>query len=190
VTVSPSGGFNGSVDLSASGLPTGATATFVPSTTNSTSTLTVSAAPSLPANSYTFTIAGHSGALSHSTSATLVVQGAATADYSLSISPSSRTVKRGQRTTYSLTISRTNGFAEPVGLSVTDLPTGATASWSQNPATGSSTLTVKTSSSTPVGPFTFTVIGASTQTQVMHTVTAVITLTGKPGNSEWTRSSR
>ena len=190
VTVSPSGGFNGSVDLSATGLPAGATATFVPSTTTSTSTLTVSTAPSLPATSYTFTIAGHSGALSHSTSATLVVQAAATPDYSLSISPSSRTIKRGQRTTYSVTISGTNGFAEPVGLSVTGLPTGTTVSWSQNPATGSSTLTVKTSSSTPVGSFTFTVTGDSTQTHVVHTLTAVLTLTGKPGNNEWTRLSR
>src|SRR5206468_3203826 len=139
---------------------------------------------SLPPGSYPFTVNGQSGALSHSTSATLVVQAAGTADYSLSISPSSRTIKRGQRTTYSVTISGTNGFAESVGLSVTGLPTGTTVSWSQNPATGSSTLTVRTSSSTPVGSFTFTVTGDSTQTHVVHKVTAVLTVTVKPGNNE------
>src|SRR6266478_4551963 len=43
ITVTPQNGFNGSVSLSASGLPSGVTASFNPSSTASTSTLTLSA---------------------------------------------------------------------------------------------------------------------------------------------------
>jgi hypothetical protein len=81
ISVAPSGGFTGTVGLSASGLPTGATASFNPSslTTSGTSTLTVSTANSTPAASYPLTITGTSGSLSQTATATLVVSSSSSA---------------------------------------------------------------------------------------------------------------
>jgi poly(beta-D-mannuronate) lyase len=68
-------GFSGTVTLSISGLPAGATASFNPASVNmiGSSTLTVSTAASTPAGSYTLTITGTSGSLVHNTTVTLVV---------------------------------------------------------------------------------------------------------------------
>jgi hypothetical protein len=70
ITITPSGGFVGPVSLSASGVPTGSNATFNPSSTSSTSTLTVTTTGS-PAGSYVLTITGTSGSLIHTTSVSL-----------------------------------------------------------------------------------------------------------------------
>ena len=77
VNVAPSGGFTGTVSLRASGLPTGATASFNPSsvTTSGSSTLTVTTATSTAASSYPITITGTSGTLSQTATPTLVVSG-------------------------------------------------------------------------------------------------------------------
>jgi hypothetical protein len=80
-------------------------------------------------------------------------------DFSLSVSPASRTVTRGGSTTYTVTINRSGGFAAQVSLSITGLPGGTTGTFSPNPAAGSSTLSVRTSGSTPRGTYALTVTG-------------------------------
>src|SRR6184192_923296 len=76
VSVGSSGGFNGSVALSVSGLPGGATSTFTPSSSvvaPGSSTLSVTTSSSTSSGSYLLTITGKSGTLVHATSVTLVV---------------------------------------------------------------------------------------------------------------------
>jgi beta-glucanase (GH16 family) len=75
VTVSAISGFSGSVGLSATGLPSGASASFNPSsvTGSGTSVLTVSTQASTPIGSQNFTISGVSGALTRTASVGLVV---------------------------------------------------------------------------------------------------------------------
>jgi len=65
---------SGSVDLSASGLPNGVTAGFNPSSLSSSgnSTLTISTAPPTASGTFTVTITGTNGSISHSASVTLV----------------------------------------------------------------------------------------------------------------------
>jgi hypothetical protein len=65
------------VALSASGLPTGATATFNPTsvTAGGTSTLTIATTTSTPAGSYPITITGTAASATHTTSYTLTVTG-------------------------------------------------------------------------------------------------------------------
>jgi hypothetical protein len=77
VAVAPQNGFTGTVALSASGLPSGATASFNPTSINGSgsSTLTVTTSSSTPAGSYTLTSTGTSGSLSHSATVTLTVSG-------------------------------------------------------------------------------------------------------------------
>jgi hypothetical protein len=76
VTSTPSGGFTGNVTLSASGLPSGAGATFNPNPItggSGSSTMTVTTSSTTPVGTYTLTITGTSGTLTHTATATLVV---------------------------------------------------------------------------------------------------------------------
>jgi hypothetical protein len=73
VTVTPSNGFSGSVALTLSGQPSGSTVTFTPGTTTSTSTLRVRTSSSGPRGTYTLTITGKSGTLTHTATTSLTV---------------------------------------------------------------------------------------------------------------------
>jgi hypothetical protein len=68
-------GFNGAATLSVSGLPAGARASFVPPsiTGPGSSTLTVSTGASTPPGSYSLTVKGTSGTLTHTATTTLIV---------------------------------------------------------------------------------------------------------------------
>jgi uncharacterized membrane protein len=160
VTVNPLAGFTGSVALSVSGLPAGSTATFTPSTTNSNSTLTVQTAATDPAGSYTLTITGTSGALTHTVNAALIVNAVAPPDFSLSVSPPSQSVHQGNTATYIVTVTPSAGFTGSVGMSVIGLPPGATASFSPPSTASTSTLTIQTVNGVH-GTFALTIIGTS-----------------------------
>src|SRR5260221_2610896 len=76
VTVTALNGFNGSVGLSVTGCPSGATCTLpTPGTPNptATSTLTVSTTTGTSTGPFTLTITGTSGALTHATTVALTV---------------------------------------------------------------------------------------------------------------------
>ena len=181
VTVTPTGGFSGQVSLSVSGLPSGASGTFSPNPATNSSTLALSTAPTTPAGTSPLTITGTNGTLSHSTSATLVVNGAA--DFALTATPSSRSVGGSvTSTTYSLTITPANGFSSPVTLSASGPLIGALGTFSPNPATTSSTLTVSIMSGTPAGTYTLTLTGTSGSLSHSTTVTLVV-------NSDFSLSS-
>jgi hypothetical protein len=74
-SVSPLYGFTGSVALSVTGLPAGASASFSPATISASgqSTLSVATSGSTPAGSYQLKISGISGGLNHTTTLTLTV---------------------------------------------------------------------------------------------------------------------
>ena len=98
-------------------------------------------------------------------------------DFSISASPSSRSVARGSSTNYTISIGALNGFTGSVALSVSGLPSRSSASFSPNPATAASgsTLTVSTNRKTRTGTYTLTVRGTSGSTQ--HTASVTLTVT-------------
>jgi hypothetical protein len=67
ITVTPSGGFTGNVNLSASGLPAGVTASFGSNPTTSSSLVTLTANVTAPVGTATVAITGTSGALTSTT---------------------------------------------------------------------------------------------------------------------------
>jgi hypothetical protein len=79
ITVSPLNGFSGSVSLSASGLPGGVTASFNPSSTTGTSTLTLTASSTAATGTSTVTVTGSSGSLTHTATISLTVKSGSTA---------------------------------------------------------------------------------------------------------------
>jgi uncharacterized membrane protein len=135
--------------------------------------MTVTTSTSTPAGSYPVTITGTSGALSHTTSVQLVVQAPAP-DFTLSASPTSRTVTRGASTTYAITVNKVNGFSGSVSLSVAGRPNRSTGTFSPNPTTSTSTLTIGTQSRTTRGTYTLTITGTSGGVSRTVKVTLVI----------------
>ena len=73
ITVTPQNGFTGSVSLSDSGLPHGVTASFNPTSTTSTSTLTLSAGGKATTGTFSIVIQGTSSSLTHTTTISLTV---------------------------------------------------------------------------------------------------------------------
>jgi len=171
ITVNALGGFNGTVGLSASGLPSGVTASFSPTSTTGTSTLTLTASSTATTGSATVTIAGSSGNLSSSTTLSLTVN--PPPNFTLSASPNSLTITQGSSGSSAITVSPLNGFNSSVALSASGLPNGVTVSFNPASTTSSSTLTLTASSTATTGTVTVTVTGASGAL----TKTATISLT-------------
>lgn len=75
VTLTPINGFSGAVTLSCTGLPSGASCSFSPSSLNGsgTSTLAISTASSMPVGSYPVVVTGSSASLTHSVAVTLTL---------------------------------------------------------------------------------------------------------------------
>jgi len=163
VTVGASGGFDGKVNLSVIGSPAGVTASFNPSSFAGpgSSTLTVVAGAGAPTGAYILTITGTCSSLIRTAPVSLVINPAA--GFSLSATPSSRTITRGKSTTYAVSVVPAADFSGKVTFSVSGLPAGGSASFSPSwlIAPGSSTLTVRTTTSTPAGTYTLTVTGIS-----------------------------
>jgi len=177
VAVESANGFTDDVTLSLSGLPTGVgTASFNPTVVAAagTSQLRIATTAAAPAGSYPLTVTGTSGSLVHSAQVTLVVN--PPADFGLAVTPSSRTVWRGGSTSWTANVTSTSGFAGTVSLSVTGLPSGATASFSPGTvaAPGSSMLTVRATAKAPRGTYTLTVSGTSGSKAHQATTTLTI----------------
>jgi Domain of unknown function (DUF1929)/PKD domain len=84
-------------------------------------------------------------------------------DFGISATPSSQMVVRTTSTSFSVAVSSMNGFSGTVSLTVSGLPSGATASFS-NPfvtGSGSSTLTVTPAITSLPGMYTLTIMGTS-----------------------------
>jgi hypothetical protein len=73
ITITPTNGFSGSVNLSASGLPSGVTSGFSPNPATTTSTMTITVPSGTPTGTSTVTITGVSGTLTHTTTVSLTI---------------------------------------------------------------------------------------------------------------------
>jgi subtilase family serine protease len=154
-------GFTGNVNLAISGLPSGVTASFSQNPTSYQSVLTLSATTAAPVGQSTLTITGTSGSLSATTTLTLGVY--APTFTLFAYGPVS--IGQGNSTTTSVYVNPEYGFNSSVSLTVSGLPTGVTASFSPNPTTGYTTLTLLATSSAPVGTYPLTITGTyGTQT--------------------------
>src|ERR1700682_3395626 len=178
ITVNPTNGFTGSVSLSASGLPSGVTASFNPTSTTGTSTLTLTASGTATTGTATVTITGTSGSLTHTPTVTLTVNTAPVPDFGLSASPASLTITQSNSGNSTITVSPINGFTGSVSLSASGLPSGVTASFNPATTTSTSTLTLTASGTATTGTATVTVTGTSGS--LTHTTTITLTVNTVP----------
>jgi subtilase family serine protease len=174
ITVASTGGFDSATTLSASGLPSGVTATFStnpvtpPANGSATSVLTLTASASATVGTATVTITGTSGSTSHSATISLTVNASSgTPNFTLTLVPNSFTIDDNGSVSTKLTVTSVNGFHSAVTLSVNEFPTDVSATASTNPVTppknGSSTVTIVWSATrrAPTGTTTIELIGTS-----------------------------
>jgi hypothetical protein len=181
ITVTPSGGFTGSVSLSTSALPSGVTASFGTNPTTGSSVVTFTASSTATTGTSSITITGTSGTLSHTTSISLTINATATPNFSLSASPSSLSVTQGSSGNSTITVTPSGGFTGSVTLSNSALPSGVTASFGTNPTTSTSVLTFTASSTATTGTSTITITGVSGT--LSHTTTISLTINPTGGGS-------
>ena len=127
---------NNTVYFSVSGLPSGASANFSPSSVVGTgsSTLNVTTSSSTPAGSYTLTITGatsDSSDITHTKTVQLNVS-----SFSVSATPSLQGAPSGGTATYTASVSAGNGFNGTVTWSASGLPGGGSASFNPASVTG------------------------------------------------------
>jgi len=186
LTLSGTNGFSAPVQLSASGLPTGATASFSPSQLtkgSGTASMLVATSRTTPTGSSVVTITGASGSIVHRATVNLTVTDHVAAAFSLSATPAVNTMLPGDVATYQVNVNALSGFGGPVSLSTIGvLPSGMTASFAPSTVTPgrTSTLTVTTKNNTPSGNYTLTIAGSAPgQAQQTTTVGLNIAATGK-----------
>jgi hypothetical protein len=185
VNITRTGGFAGSVNLTASGLPNGVTAAFNPAdATGNTSTLTLTASATAATGAATVTIKGTAtGLADQTTTLALTVNAAPAGGYTLSLTPATLTIQQGANGTSTVNITRTNGFAGAVTLAATGLPNGVTATFNPAAPTGNtSTLTLSASATAATGQATVTVTGTATGL-ANQTTTLALTVNPAVGGS-------
>ncbi|WP_248958802.1 S8 family serine peptidase [Sphaerisporangium perillae] len=99
-------------------------------------------------------------------------------DFTLAVTPSSRTARVGGSAAYTATVGAMNGFTGAVALSVAGLPAGATASWTlpSIPGSGGSQLTVSTPAGVAPGGYPLTISGSSGGLSHSTQVTLVVSV--------------
>jgi len=180
VAVNGANGFNSAVTLSTSGLPSGVTASFSPSSLaapgSGASVLILRATSSATVGNRPITITATGGGLTKSVTLALAVT--VPPNFTLSESPTSATVARGSSTTFGFTLSETAGFSAPVTLTVNGMPAGVTVSFSpvSSPAPGVYNLTIKlaAASNAKVGSATLTLSAAGAG--ITHSTTFALTV--------------
>jgi hypothetical protein len=120
----------------------------------------------------TFTVTAASDGLTGMAHVTVIT---VPADFTLSVTPQTVSVKRNQTAAYTVTISPVNGFAGSVTLTLAGQPSGSSVTFNPNPATTTSSLTVRAPANGQRGTFTLTVTGKSGA--LSHTATTHLTIT-------------
>ncbi|MGA2220104.1 MAG: cellulase family glycosylhydrolase [Terracidiphilus sp.] len=182
ITVDDVDGFTGSVTFTASGLPSGVTASFNPASSASSSVLTLTASSTAATGPVTVTVTGTSGSTTATTTIALTVNAKPILGFTLAPSPSSFSVTQGSKGTSTITLTDTGGFTGSVSFTASGLPSGVTASFSPPSSTSSSVLTLTASPTAATGSATVTVTGTSAST----TATTTIALTVAPSGGACT----
>jgi uncharacterized membrane protein len=178
VTSTVEDGFDSAVTLSVSGLPTGVTYTFNPTsiTGSGTSSLALTVASTTATGSYTVTVSGTGGSITQTTTFTLTVTAPVTGGFTISVSPTSGSLNEGQSGYAVVTVTATGGFDSAVTLSSSGEPSGVTGSFSPASITGSGTsdFTLTVSRTAKTGTYPITIKGTSGSTTETTTLTFTV----------------
>ncbi|MGO9519406.1 MAG: hypothetical protein ACLPND_20410, partial [Candidatus Korobacteraceae bacterium] len=182
ITTAVSNGFNSSINLSATGMPSGISVNFNPSTIPApgagSSTMTITVSSNTPAGTYPITVTGNGGGIQQNAAVTVMV-----ASFTISASPTSLTVAQGNQGTSQITTTISGGFNYAINLSASGFPAGTTATFNPTtipaPGSGNSTMTFTVGNNTSPGTYPITVTGSGGG--LLQSVTITLTVTGSGG---------
>jgi len=177
ITTTVSGGFSSAIALTATGQPTGVTATLSPTSIaapgSGSSALKLAVASTTVAGTYTITVTGTGGGITHTATVALTVTAPTAGAFTISVSPTSGSLRQGQSGTATVTTAVSGGFDSAIALSATGEPTGVTISFSPSsiaaPGSGKSSMLLTVSRTAPTGTYPITITG--TGGGVTHTTT-------------------
>jgi len=171
------GGFSGSITLTASGQPSGVTVGFTtnPISAGNSTSMTITVASGTAAGTYPITVTGTSGSTVQTTTVTLTIPGA-TPNFSISANPTSLTISRGSAKSSTITTTVSGGFNSSIRLSASGEGSRVTVGFSPSSITGAgtSTMTVTVNRRATTGSRTITITG--TGGGVTHTTTVNLTI--------------
>ena len=167
ITTSVSGGFNSAISLSVSGLPTGVTASFSPTSIaapgSGSSTLTINVASTAATGTHTLTVTATGGGITHTTTVSLTVTAASGGSFSVSISPNPWHLPRGQSGGITVTSAVSGGFNAAVALTASGVPANTsyrfTPSTIAAPGSGTSRFYMVVHSNATPGTYSITITG-------------------------------
>ncbi len=181
-TLTRSGGFSGTVDLTVTGAPTGVTGTIgAPQTSGGSTTapITVAVAASVAAGNYSLTVTGTGSGVSNATatfSLTVTVGG------NFSLAATALSIAAGANGNSTVTITRTGGFTGSVALTATTVPAGLSAQLAPASTTGnSSTLTITATAGLAPGNYTVGITGTASGLPD-QTASVAVTVTAPSGS--------
>ena len=170
-------GYSGTIAFSVTGVPSGATANFSPTSVavGGGSTLNFTSGTAAT-GTYNLTISGTDGTITHTNSVQVVINPVVVPNFTISAAPSSRSIRHGKSTTYTVTVTGQNGFSGAVVLSATGMGGGETVTFAPTSinSSGTSTMTVKTTNTATRGTFTLTIKGVNGS--LSHTTTVSLTV--------------
>ena len=156
------GGFSGSIMLSATGQPSGVTIGFTtnPFSAGSSTSMTFNVASTTTPGTYPITVSGTSGSTVETTTFTLTVNGA-NPTFTLSASPTSLTVARASTGNVIITTAVSGGFNSAVSLSGSVTGSRVSVSFSPSSITGNgtATMTITVNRRAVTGTRTITITG-------------------------------
>jgi cellulose 1,4-beta-cellobiosidase len=179
VTIGAFNGFNSAVALTVSGLPTGVTASFSPTSVTGSggSTLTFTATNTATVGAATITVTGTSGSTVETAKVTLTVT--ARPEFTISASPTTISVPPNTNPTATITVAYVGGLTGSVQLSASGLPSGVAANFapsSFNSPGGTSVVNFTSQTSTPAGSYNVLLTG--TDGSLVNSATLVMTIPG------------
>jgi len=189
LNVTTSNGFTGNISFGVDGLPANTGFGFSPPSLAGagSSTLTLTTSNNTPLGTYLLNVWTTNNGEWFSTPVTLIV-----GDFGLSASPPSQTIAAGNGTNFTVNVTTNAGFSGTVALGITGLPSGTSAGF--NPAvltqSGSSTLTINTTTNAPGGTYPLTIWGTNGANTATTGVTLVLnSLAASPGTMVWSGAS-
>jgi N-acetylneuraminic acid mutarotase/sugar lactone lactonase YvrE len=121
-----------------------------------------------------------------STSAALVQTVSMPPSFTLAANPGGLTITQGASGASTVTVTAAGGFTGGVSLAASGLPSGVTASFSPNPTTGSSLLSLTASSMATLGLATVTITGTSAGVPSATTNIVLFVTSQVSATNEWT----
>jgi hypothetical protein len=179
-------GFAAPCTLTVSGLPLGATGSFLPNpaTPTDTSVMTINTTRNTAPGTYYLTVTATEltkAQAEHSEQVVLVVT--PPPDFTIEVDPDSQDVQATFSVDYDVILTSQYGFDSPCTLTISGLPLGAFGTFLPNPATptATSTMTINTTRTTPPGTYTLTITATElAKAQVEHSTQVILVVTPAP----------